>query len=533
MVTMVGHSLMAGLCLSLSVFFWGVGFASADVLQQISEKRDFIEQKSKAVDQEWERFQSELEVYQQRKNEVLLQTQREELKSQQLELQLSKLRELLKKDEQTHVQELSGLLEAIVPLQSLIEQGIEFRKVQRLEKLSTIRKLFEKKTTEPSYAAEVLWDFIAKEIRLGHSTEIANEEILLDGEKKLSRIVRLGLVQMLFKTETGEYGYGIRKNGKFSWVTAVPEERPLLEEAFQKFENGYVLGWFDLPLKALLFPEDLKISRNRIPGAWRQLFIGLMGESLLADPADQLLKQAMEREANLLNDQERMILRRQEKLSREKADSTSKAKSALRQEEKSLIERQSINEKLNQEVKDLGEEKSRLFGRQETLTKIWTRMMKSLNQNEAKYSLKPIDEIVLPPAPEDIKVSDLKEAWQRSIELLKQLSAIEVVEVEVNSGKGVERMSALRWGGLGIFSGDREKIKEVLGPGKDQELTKLNETIQGKQGLGIFLFDGLGGGVLIKKHQTWLDRVADQVPLLILGFMLLVVLFIFTKLARA
>lgn len=158
--------------------------------------------------------------------------------------------------------------------------------------------------------------------------------------------------------------------------------------------------------------------------------------------------------------------------------------------------------------------------------------MKTLAHSEAKYLLRAQDEILVPPAPEGISIADLQEAWQRSVDILKNLHSLQILEVEVNSEQGVQRIAALRWGGLGVFARDQGKESQVLGPGKERELLKLGEASLGGHNSALFLFDGLGGSLTIKKHQTVLDRIADQIPLLILGLMLLVVLFIFTKLAR-
>jgi hypothetical protein len=261
------------------------------------------------------------------------------------------------------------------------------------------------------------------------------------------------------------------------------------------------------------------------------MLLQAVGQSALASDTE-VLKKAVERELKLLGEQETTLVRRQEKLESDKAALIRKAKASVRSQESSLLENQANSEKLAQEVKSLAEDKNRLMSREENLNKLWTRSMKTLGINESKYYLKPQDEILVPPVPENLMVGDLKEVWEKSLALLQQVQSLQSLEVEVNSENGVQRLSALRWGGLGIFGRDQEKESQVLGPGNERELVRLGEANLGGGRTGIFLFDGLSGTVLIKKHLTWLDRIADQIPLLILGLMLLVVLFIFTKLAR-
>lgn len=343
-----------------SVLAYNLNASASDILQQIAEKRDRVEQKSKAADQEWELFQSELEVYQQRKNELLLQVQKEELKTQQLELQIEKLSGVIKNSVRSNSVELKSFATWINQLRGMIDGGIDFRKEARLEKLLSIEKLLEKKTTEPSYVAEVLWDFMAREIRLGQSTEIANEEIVIDGQKKLSRVIRLGLVQMIYKTEGGDLGYGSRLNGQFLWVKAQTNEASLLNEAFQKFESSYTLGWFDLPRRALLFPENNQLGLLQIQKPLEVLLHLLFGERVLAnEPASWT--QAVEREVKLLSEQEAALSRRQEGLSKEKSELTRKAKASVKIQEGLLLDLQTKNEALLQTSKELGLEKTRVL----------------------------------------------------------------------------------------------------------------------------------------------------------------------------
>lgn len=243
------------------------------------------------------------------------------------------------------------------------------------------------------------------------------------------------------------------------------------------------------------------------------------------------LSKAFQRELVFLSSQKEALISARENALEGHKKAISQLEAELRRLEVVAVKATAANDMLYEQVQGLEKEKKEIHQRDSSLLSIYKKSLKVLS--EVDHSLKlDLPGKQEPPLPSQATVGLFGEVKERSLAALK--GSEQVVSFHgtyLNRSGELTEGSLLRFGRVGAHA-MREKESLVVGPGGDGTLVELESVSAGQELVPIFLFESLLDKSTIRKKATWVDKIADTIPLIMLGFMLLMVLGLFVLFAR-
>lgn len=234
--------------MSLSVG-WAQGIERAE---RLAELRGEVESLQHEVTMDKGDMRTRLSALEAARTNLELQLRQEELRSQQLTIQIDKERALASEEgtvNEVLAPAVSAGLEAIVPV---IEGGIPYRVPERLAAVEQLKIGLQGGTLAAPRAASRLWSLYEDELRLGRENAIDRQTITLDGQQLLVDVARLGMVSLCFRTADGDHGWAERTSGGWAWVRAQTRaERQQIQQLFDALEKQIRVGWFEIPGNAI------------------------------------------------------------------------------------------------------------------------------------------------------------------------------------------------------------------------------------------------------------------------------------------
>ena len=226
--------------------------AVADPVENLAKRLTTLRGEVEALNYEVNEVQStardEVRALQRTKAELDSELKREQTRVQKIQ---QMIRERGKKAEEANEAEtaLKPVFEqSVKSVRAYVEMTLPFKMKERLNAVDGIEEQYTKGLLSPARALSRLWSFLEDEFRLSRENRLDKQTILVDGAEELVEVVRLGSVMLFFKTEAGDFGRALRKDG--AWVFERyqdPREKQEVAYLFENFKKQIRGGYFVIP----------------------------------------------------------------------------------------------------------------------------------------------------------------------------------------------------------------------------------------------------------------------------------------------
>jgi hypothetical protein len=237
----------------VSCVLFAFGAASAEetghrLAQRIATLRAQIESLHADLIDERSALRESERSYEVRKSELEGQVRTQRLETEAAERELSAARKARLEAINTRDALKPSVAPAIAALRQAVEQGIPFRKDDRLAALNAIEAQVNAGAVDAGSAITRLWQHVEDELRLTRENTLDRTTINLDGADRYVTVARLGMVTMLFQGEDGVCGTLQREGDAWRWVQAQdPAHIAQIHELFEAFDKQGRTGWVELP----------------------------------------------------------------------------------------------------------------------------------------------------------------------------------------------------------------------------------------------------------------------------------------------
>lgn len=209
--------------------------------QQIAKLHDEINFKKDS-------FNDQIRSYANQKSDLEVKSSRSDLSIKELQLELDKLKALNKEKFEVYDEITPVLKNAIAQVRSSVSASLPFKLQDRLQALKDIEYRLDAQLISPNKAANQLWAFIEDELILGRSSGIHNETIVIDGQERLVKVLRLGKIALFYKTPQAGYGVLRKQSGTWSQEAIVGRDSARqLDQLFDSFSKNIRNGLFTVP----------------------------------------------------------------------------------------------------------------------------------------------------------------------------------------------------------------------------------------------------------------------------------------------
>lgn len=233
------------------LLFSNPGFAQSGIYSEISEKLIQLRQEVENLGRSQEHIQKErteaLENLLRRKSELEQQARKEKLREAQLKVKIEITKKAVTPLRVASALERKVLTSWLSGLKSWVQTSLPFQNETRMAALERIEKQLQSNES-PELILNSLWQVTEKEIRLTRDNSYEVMDLKLSGGTHKSEVVRLGMMQMLYKTPDGEAGYAQLQNGKWNLVgTLDPSETVAIDRLMSKLKEQQGRGYFEVP----------------------------------------------------------------------------------------------------------------------------------------------------------------------------------------------------------------------------------------------------------------------------------------------
>jgi biopolymer transport protein ExbB len=252
--------------------------------------------------------------------------------------------------------------------------------------------------------------------------------------------------------------------------------------------------------------------------------------SVAAHAEDELMK-AYQREYAFLLAQRDALTREQTQGAQQQKERIQRQENEVRILEKQLALQTAENDNLFTEIQEFEKKKKDQQARDNSLLSTYKKAAKFLNDMEMELQLS-AGERIDPVIPQNVSVLDFRDIQMKGLNYLQKATSIENIRASYKTAQGeLVEGPVLRFGRTAAHAVDGQSLK-VLGPDGDGQFKELEQTSVSAAMLPFYLFESIFDKAIIKKQSSIWDRLADFMPLVILGFVMLLVGSLFVMFAR-
>jgi len=136
-------------------------------------------------------------------------------------------------------------------LERHVRSTLPFHRAERLAAVQEIADGLERAGCDPANALSRLWQLVEDELKLTAEAGLHRQVVELGGERVLAEVARLGMAMLYFRTEDGQYGWAVPRDGDWVFETLVdPHRVEAVELLFEALRKQIRKGYFELPLTA-------------------------------------------------------------------------------------------------------------------------------------------------------------------------------------------------------------------------------------------------------------------------------------------
>jgi hypothetical protein len=246
---------MKKLFLGLSLACIAAGPVSASEIQSIKnishelvKIRQQIETLHDEINSEKDTYKDQMRSYSNQKSDLDVRISRADLNIKELQRELKKLTNIRQEKTKTSDELVPVLNEAIGTIRNSVSASLPFKLEERIKALDEIKYRLDTKLITPNKAANQLWAYVEDELMLGKSNGIYNDTLVINGEDKLVKVLRIGKMAMFYRTHDDQYGVIQKQDG--AWKQSDyddAESVSQLEQLFDSFSKNIRNGQFVTP----------------------------------------------------------------------------------------------------------------------------------------------------------------------------------------------------------------------------------------------------------------------------------------------
>lgn len=226
-------------------------FGQSEDFQALSEKiinlRHEVETLSRSQDQMQRQRQMEVDALSLRKSELVQQLRKERLRDTQLRAKTEALRKDVQPLKVVTRAEKDLIASWLADLQDWVQRSLPFRREDRLNSVKRIEARFVSGESPERILSEI-WSFVEKELKLTHDNAFEIMEVKVSEKPQKSEVVRIGMMQLLYRTPAGETGFARNVNGQWTMGRSQTEaEDQAIVRLITRLKDQQGRGFFEVP----------------------------------------------------------------------------------------------------------------------------------------------------------------------------------------------------------------------------------------------------------------------------------------------
>lgn len=232
--------------------------SSDEMVQSIMKLRSEVESLYTKIDENKENYKSQMKSLSVQSSDYKAQLNRQITSKKLAQLELSKVKSNITAASGKNV-ELTPLLEnGMALLKESIRKGIPFKVEERIAGVDKIKQQLDEGIITQEKALSLLWAGFDDNLRMTKEIGLFKQEIVLDNQKVLCEIGKIGTVMMFFATPDKRLGYVVKEGNGYSYKVAQDDkDKEEIAALFNALKLQIRTGYFQLP-NALVLMEGGK-----------------------------------------------------------------------------------------------------------------------------------------------------------------------------------------------------------------------------------------------------------------------------------
>ncbi len=242
-------SLLIGLAITLLSTSPVMGSSLDNLANSLAKIRGEVEELQTQLDAEKEKHTNEISILSSQLTDLSIEERRQEMGIKKLQNSIEKMTLDSKQAEQSGESLKPVLFEILATFKQHILTGFPFKVDDRIKAIEDLEDNLSNQLVDPNKAVNQTWALIEDEIRLSKENGIYQQTILLDGEKVLADIAKLGSVFLFFQTRDNRVGMA-KRSANNSWKFEVTDSASDIEQIaklFDALKKQIRQGFFELP----------------------------------------------------------------------------------------------------------------------------------------------------------------------------------------------------------------------------------------------------------------------------------------------
>ncbi len=238
-----------GMVLLLLVTSVAKGNSLENLAKALAKIRGEVETLQTQLDTEKDKHGSRMSALTSQLADLSVEERRQKMSIEKLQHSIEKMTVNAKKAEQSGESLKPVLLAMLADYRQHIQTGFPFKPEDRIRALGDLENNVANQLIDPNKAVNQAWSLIEDEIRLSKENGIYQQTILLDGEKLLVDIAKLGTVFLFFQTRDNRFGMAKRlSDGGWKYET-VDDTNDIerIKNLFDSLKKQIRQGYFELP----------------------------------------------------------------------------------------------------------------------------------------------------------------------------------------------------------------------------------------------------------------------------------------------
>jgi len=226
-----------------------MGNSLENLAKSLAKVRGEVETLQMQLDLEKEKHGSRMSALNSQLADLSVEERRQKLSIEKLQHSIEKLGVTAKQAEQSGENLKPVLLAALGEYRLHIQTGFPFKMEDRIKAIDDLENNLINQQIDPNKAVNQTWSLIEDEIRLSKENGIYQQTIMLNGEKVLVDIAKLGTVFLFFQTKDNQGGMA-RKLAQGGWKFEIvdnTDDKERIRNLFDSLKKQIRQGYFELP----------------------------------------------------------------------------------------------------------------------------------------------------------------------------------------------------------------------------------------------------------------------------------------------
>ena len=221
-----------------------------NLAQSLAKVRGDVEELQVQLDIDKEKHSSQMSALSSQLADLSVEERRQKISIEKLQHSIEKIAE------SSQQAALSGetlkpvLLKTLAIYKRYVQKGFPFKVADRVKAINDLENNLTNGLIDPNRAVNQLWSLFEDEIRLSKENGIYQQTIVLNGEKILADIAKIGTVFLYFQTKENKTGmakkYPDDSNWKFVAIDSANDSERI-SKLFDSLKKQIRQGYFELP----------------------------------------------------------------------------------------------------------------------------------------------------------------------------------------------------------------------------------------------------------------------------------------------